>query len=515
MVRAGPAVKALHCGMAGGALREIFARFGVQFDTEGNVARGAQGVDGLVDRLGDLGNVIAGGAVVLGIRAFTEEITHASVELANNAAALGLSTDALQAWRAAAGSVGVTAEQITPAIQALRRNADAAAHGATGMATDLRRLGISAADIRGDLQDTDALLMRVAEGAAGIEDPAARAALMMRLMGDQGSRLGPLFANGAEGIAAARAELQELGGGISEETIAASRDLANEQRRLDLVLTSLRSRIALYVLPAVERLTEWAVNATAWFVRLSDRGRILEATMVAVGIAAAAAGARTAGAWIAAALPVVGLIATVGILALVLEDLWFGITTGESAIGDLGTAVEEWAASMTQEDGPIYGVAQAFEVLKGVVVSIVDTILQMGVAMGLLDSNPLGNITGQIGAEGDPESALAQSIVDQRREQLGAAEFLIPDSFERFSAVGEAQRRTRGGTELLAQTEAARASGASSARTDVAVDMSGMVVNADGLSGPEAQRVIRGAVQDALTDSYEDALDGAAMGVGG
>jgi hypothetical protein len=497
----------------GSAAREIFARFGVEFDREGNLQRGEQGVDGLADRLRGLGDVIAGGAVVLGIRAFVEEVTEASIALDNNARALGLSTDALQAWRAAAGAVGVTAEQITPAIQALRRNADAAAHGGAGMAHDLRLLGISAAEIRGPLQDTDALLMRVAEGAQAVEDPTQRAAVLMRLMGEQGARLGPLFDEGAAGVARARAELAELGGGISEDAIAASRDLANEQRRLDLVLTSLRSRIALYVLPAVERLTSWAVNASATFVRLSDRGRLLEATMVAIGVAAAAAGARPSAAWLAAALPIVALIAAVGLLSLVLEDLWFGFTTGESAIGDLGVAIEEWSSSVAAEDGPIHAVGLAFEYVKGIIVSTVDTIMQMGVAMGLLDSNPLGNITGEIGNEGDPESALAQEISDRRRESMGAGEFLIPDSFERFAAVDEARRQIRDGTAPEALAPGGYAATSGGGRPVMDVDMSGMTINADGLSGPEAQRVIEGAVQRALTSSYEDSIDTMGTGV--
>lgn len=490
--------------MAGGALREIFARFGVEFDSA-PLAGGARSVDSLTGRLQSLGSVIAGGALVVGLRNFVEGTRQLGTELDNTSQALGLDTNSLQAWRAALASVGVSAEQATPAIQALRRNADAAASGGAGMAADFRALGITAADIRGPLASTDALLRRTAAGVAEIEDPTQRAAVLMRLFGEQGGRLGPLFANGAAGVDAALASIEALGGGMSEEAIQSAKELTAAEQGLDLALLGVRSRIAVYVLPVISRLVEVSASLVGAFNRIASRGALLQVTLVTLGTVGALAGAETALAWVAAAAPFIALAAVVLVAILVFEDLWLSLTTGRGVFQELADGMDAWGADWAQDGGVMGAVIASFEFLKGIIVSIADTIAQMGVALGALEANPFGDITGDIGLEGDPESRLAQQVSDRNRASLGAGEFLLPDSFERFMAVQEARTRLGSGADpssLLPAGFAGTASGAT-VHTSIQIDR----IDASGLDGPEAGRVIEAAVTRAMTASHDDTID--------
>ena len=336
------------------ALREIFARFGVDFATEG-LEKGNAGVNNLTGRLQELGNVLMGGAAVVALRSFVNDIAHAGDELHNASIALGLNTEQLQTWRAAAGQAGVGAEQLTPAIQAVRRNADAARIAGGQMARDFRTLGVQIRGEHGGLRATDEILRDMAEGFATVQDPGRRAAIAMRLMGEQGARLLPVLEQGAEGVDAAAEAFEALGGGMSEEAIEAAREYTAATRSLDVAMLGVKSRIAVYLLPFLQRLVDMSTTLTAAFSRASDKGRLLEATFVAVGVAAAAGGARTAASWALAAAPFVILGALLFGTILLVEDLMIGLEGGHSALADWGVGFEEWATTATGALEPVAG----------------------------------------------------------------------------------------------------------------------------------------------------------------
>jgi hypothetical protein len=336
------------------ALREIFARFGVDFATDG-LEKGNSAVGSLTGRLQELGNVLMGGAAVVALRSFVQDIAHTGDELHNASIALGLNTDRLQEWRAAAGQAGVASEQLTPAIQAVRRNADAARIAGGQMARDFRALGVRIRGEHGGLRQTDEILRDMADGFQNMPDPTRRAAIAMRLMGEQGARLLPILEQGSEGVDASAEAFRELGGGMSEDAIEAAREYTAQVRAMDAAFTGIKSRIAVYLLPFLTRLLDGITALEAGFSRASDKGRLLEATALAVGVAAAAAGARTAAGWVAAAAPFVVLGALIFGTILLVEDLMIGLEGGKSTLAEWGDGFEEWAASATGAMEPVAG----------------------------------------------------------------------------------------------------------------------------------------------------------------
>lgn len=465
---------------SGNALREVFARFGVDFDTSA-VTAGNSAVGGLESALRGLGTVIQGAAIVRGIQFFTSDIAAMGDALGHTATALGLSTQELQEWRMAAAGAGVSAEQLTPAINALRRNAEAASHGAGPAVRDFYRLGISLRDSSGNLRSTNDLLAATVEGLSGIDDPTRRAGMAMRLLGEGGARLGPLLEGGAEGVAAAREELERLGGGLSDETIDATHDFAAETLALDTAITGLRGRIALFFLPIMSALNRAMATITGAFSRLADHSRLLEASIAVLGTAMVASGGSAALAWIAAALPFIVLGLLVAGLILVIDDLWTGLAGGQSVLLDLGLAFEAWSDSVV--DGPLRAVADAIDLIFGGIRSATATVLDAA-----------GDLTGDRSLNRDAEGL--------RSEGVGAA----------LDAIGARSRATpaaalSGASPALDSVVSGLGSGSRGPAGPVSIDRSVRIdrIDTSGLTPAAAEQMITRAI-DRASASDSDAL---------
>lgn len=483
----------------GTPLREVFARFGTVFDT-GPLAAGNTAVNLLIGSLRNLGGAIAGSALIGGLAALTDEVREVGTEISRSSRSLGLSTESLQAWRFAAQRAGVGAEQLTPALQSLRRNASAAAHGGAGMAQDFRALGVSLRDSHGTLRSTDELLQGVLEGLARTSDPTERAAIAMRLLGEQGARLGPLFDRGVEGVRAARGELEALGGGLSGETIEAAAELTAETDALDAALLSLRGRIAVFLLPAFTRIAEVLSGAVAAFARFTDHSRLLQAGLAVLGLTAISLAGDMVVAWAAAVGPFLALGAAITLLVLIVDDLWVAIDGGDSVIADLIDSLEEaaitgdgfWGSMALGAEFVIDLLASVVQLIARIAAGAADLAGVIAEAFGGTDiaaslhsaANDLSNFSQRdLGVEAAPEVA---AEVRRAREADPSRASFLPDSFERALA-----ERTVRGRESAAVTNTVNIGR----------------IDTSGLSPEEVERHVGRAVTNALTREAENTID--------
>ncbi len=443
----------------------------------------------LSQALSGLGNVVAGAAIVQGIRYFTTEVTATATELGHSAEALGLNTQELQAWRAAAAGAGVAAEQLNPTISTLRRNAAAAALGATGMRADFRRLGVTLRDEHGNLRGTGDLLNRTIEGLAGVEDPTRRAGIAMRLLGEGGARLGPLFANGAEGVAQAREQLELLGGGLSEETIEAATEMTAQTLALDQAILALRGRIALFFLPALTSMNQFLARAAGALSNVADHSRLLESAILVLGTAAAAAGLRTALAWALAAAPFILLGVLVAGLILIVDDLWTGLAGGESVLSDLAIEFETWAAGVT--DGPLR-----------TVLDMVDLVLAGIRELAGFGFDLAGDITG--------DRSLNRTANDLRSEGITAT---AATANARELAAGRDAPWSFASGEAT-DNALARMGGRTPAPGPTTIDRSVRIgaINTSGMTDAAAERMVTRAIERARASEADELVDTMALG---
>jgi len=492
------------------ALREVFARFGVDFDASALV-RGNAAVDTSVAGLQSLGSVIAGSAVVLGISNFIEETRAMGDQLGHAAVSLGLTTAALQEWQGVAGSAGVSAEQLTPAIQAMRRNASAAALAGGQMGRDFRTLGVTLRGTNGELLPTNDLIRGVFEGLAEVADPTERAAIAMRLLGESGARLGPVFTEGAAGVEAQLAAIRELGGGMSDEAIEASLALTWQQQRLSTSMLSLRSRIAVWLLPAVSRLTDVTSGLVQGFLRLDARTQILKVGLATLGAVAVLAGVRTAASWVAAALPFIAIGVALAALVLIVQDIWVSFQGGESVIANAIDRFESFTA-LGADDGPLGIMALGLHAILDLLTSIVQVAAQVGAGLtGLFgfaaeaagfDDAAMGAYRtavamGDFGErdlalenDGSAAGELISARVAENRSHDANRGMITPDAFERVMATREL-----------------RASGALGGLSSTGGIVVNAVINANGLDEAAAARVARTEIGRAVSSANEETLD--------
>ena len=158
-----------------GALREVLAVFGVEFDDSG-LKKGNKGVDGLIGKLGGLAEKVAAAFAVHEIVDFTREILEQADVLAKQSSALGVSAEELQGWQHAAALSGSSAEEFSAAFVKFTKNVAEAGDEAAGPAAQaFKALGVSVKDSSGKLGEPIDLLDGVVAGLQDIESPAKRA----------------------------------------------------------------------------------------------------------------------------------------------------------------------------------------------------------------------------------------------------------------------------------------------------------------------------------------------------
>ena len=234
-----------------------------------------QRLAGVVSSLTALGRRIApltalGGAFSVGAFA---AIIRRTAELGDSLGKMskrsGFAVERLQALQFAAEREGVEAAQFSTAIREFTRNIGEAANGVGEARPVFDALGVSLTDASGRLRDSHAIFGDVADAVKRIEDPATRAAIAQKLMGESGGRMALVLAGGRTGLAA-YAEEAERYGLITADQAKASETfidrLTNLGRSLRGIATLVTAELLPRLNPLIARLTDWIVANRALVV---------------------------------------------------------------------------------------------------------------------------------------------------------------------------------------------------------------------------------------------------------
>ena len=337
------------------ALREIFARFRTQFDGR-QLDRGERQtrsltsrLDGVVGTLGRVGTAFAALAIVGIIRSwisaansFVDTIRDIGDELDKTSKVVGISTAALQEWRHAANLSGVDASSFTQGLIRIQNNMRNALITPTSSASlAFRRLGVSIRDSNGELRNVSDVLTDMADPLQDLASDSERVAILTALAGRSGARMGPLFAQGREGVEAMRAELAELGGGVSPEAIQASADLTDAYARFDLAVLSIKSRLSLFLLPAFQAITEAMTAMASTISQSTALAPLLEAALWTIVTVLGVIAIITLPTWLPMLLTIGAIVVAVGLLIFVVQDFLTWLRGGESIIGLFAAALLE------------------------------------------------------------------------------------------------------------------------------------------------------------------------------
>lgn len=344
------------------ALREIAARFGIEFDSE-ELQKGVQSIGGAIDRVKEFGQLLAANKLVQVARDFATNFAAQATQIREAAQGLRVGAVDMQAFTFAAQDAGLNAAQASAALgtfSEVLRNATRAG------AQQFRSLHVAIRGVDGAARPMQDVLDDVAGAIGRIENPARKAALAKRYFGENARLLLPILRDGKGGLAALRDEFEALGGGVSQEAIDVARQYSDEVRRSQLVTDAWRSTLATQLLPWISEATritrEWSVGLML-AVRQSEAVR---AVLLLLGITAVATATKVLIAWAPVILPLLKIAAIIAAVILVVDDLMVLFRGGDSAIGRFIDSMAGVGASRTF----IAALAEAWEGLRLVVTNV-------------------------------------------------------------------------------------------------------------------------------------------------
>lgn len=265
------------------ALREIIARFGFQVDQAG-LKKAQSGIAGVVGGLKTLGLTIGAGIVARGIKNFVTDIVDAGDALGKTATQLGLTGKELQAWQTAANFAGVETASLNQGFRILGKNALLAQQGSKQAADAFRELGVEIEGANGQLKPANQLAREAGVALGALEDRTKAVGLAQQVFGRAGAALLPLFKEGEEGLDAALRKLEEFGGGLSDELIPLAEAAQDRFTEWGIATTSLKSKIAVALLPALNQLVLGVSKAFTWIGKIVDRLGGFKSLLITLGL---------------------------------------------------------------------------------------------------------------------------------------------------------------------------------------------------------------------------------------
>jgi hypothetical protein len=286
-----------------------------------------------------VGASVAAIAAITGVSvalfSFANSFAAASEQLRDTAADAGVTTSELQSLRHAGVQSGVGADRLEHAMQSLHQQMQAARLTGGGVNTTLRRLGVESRTAGRGIRSASDVMNDLAQSFDRIQNPIRKDRIGVRLFGQDWYRLREVMHGGAGGIAALRAEMEALGGGTAPEAVEISRQYTRATERLSVAQDSLRSVLAVGILPALTWVTNRAAELTGWWSRMTRGTNLAQVALVALGVAGIATAGALIVAWLPVALPFIKIALLIALVVAVLDDLVTLANGGNSVFGEM------------------------------------------------------------------------------------------------------------------------------------------------------------------------------------
>lgn len=223
-----------------------------------------QALDGFLNRLLSIRNVVAGLAIVRGVQAIGNavgDLVEGTRKVGEFASATQSTTESVGALEFGLQGLGVKLEQVRPGFVAFAKNLEAARNGASAQRIEFDKLGIQVGDFKDGQIDLLAVLERVADAYVRQESATKRVAAATTVFGDAGALLAPLLEKGSEGIRKLEADARRAGVVFSSEQIAGVEKLGRQYAALASSMSAAFRGLVVEVAPDVTRALE---SITTW-----------------------------------------------------------------------------------------------------------------------------------------------------------------------------------------------------------------------------------------------------------
>ena len=170
----------------------------------------------------------------------------------------GLSVEALGELKFAAEQSGASIDTIEKAAKRMASTIFDASRGTLESVEALTALGLTADDLAGKAPEAQFQLL--ADALGGVSDASTKAALAQDIFGKSGTELLPLFAEGAEGMAALRQQARDLGIVMSGEAAAGAAGFNDSLNELKQAALGAFTGFASKLLPKLSEFARFLVS---------------------------------------------------------------------------------------------------------------------------------------------------------------------------------------------------------------------------------------------------------------
>jgi len=208
-------------------------------------------------------NALAGGAIVAALSASVKTVLGMFDQIADGAKKLGVTAEAFQELDYVAKQTGTSMEELTTTFARMQKNiGEAQGGGAKAFVAGLESIGLALDDLKGKTPDEQFKTLVAQLG--NVEDPAKRAAAGAALFGKSFAQLGPMMAEGADGMDALIKRAHELGIVMSDEAVAAGEAFNDELDTMRLAVLGVIGEAIGPALPVFQQMITEIMNvATA------------------------------------------------------------------------------------------------------------------------------------------------------------------------------------------------------------------------------------------------------------
>lgn len=246
-----------------GSLRVALGLDSAQFTTGLAKAKGEIGGFSNAAKIGfaAVGAAALAAGTALGF-AVKKSLDHADA-LGKAAQKAGVSVEALSRLEYAARLSDVSMEGLTGSLTKLgKAMVDATVDKGGQAAIAFKALGIDVRDASGNIRDTNAVFLDVADRFGRMADGATKSTLAMQLFGKAGAELIPLLNSGRDGLKGMADESDRVGFTLKTSTGAAAEAVNDSFTRLGLAFEGVSNRVTEAALPSLKNLTDILSSST-------------------------------------------------------------------------------------------------------------------------------------------------------------------------------------------------------------------------------------------------------------
>lgn len=238
---------------------EIFKLFGsIMIDSseaEKSLSKTDKAAQSTQDKLGKLvsgaakfaagaaASIAAAGTAVF---KFADNVASVGDTIDKQSQKLGISAKAYQEWDAVLGHCGASIDSLKGGMKTLTK---AVADASDDQVAAFQAVGLSMDQVKS--MSTEDVFSAVVTGLQGMEEGAERTNIATTLLGKSAQELGPLLNTSAEDTAAMKQAVNELGGVMSDEAVAASASFKDALQDLTTIGTGFKNALGAQVLPYV------------------------------------------------------------------------------------------------------------------------------------------------------------------------------------------------------------------------------------------------------------------------